>query len=55
MYCFDSPIMFYIIQLAEVLRHPWFTANQKDEMELELPMKEVVQVRKLHAKFTSFW
>ncbi|KAF6032455.1 hypothetical protein EB796_009269 [Bugula neritina] len=31
------------ITLANVLRHPWFTSNQKDEMELELPMKEVVQ------------
>ena len=32
------------LQLAEVLKHTWFTANHKDEIELELPMKEVVQV-----------
>ncbi|XP_075678168.1 serine/threonine kinase SAD-1-like isoform X2 [Dermatophagoides pteronyssinus] len=32
-----------IIRLSEVIRHPWVTAGSKNELELELPMKEVVQ------------
>lgn len=31
------------ISLAEVTKHPWVTAGSKTELELELPMKEVVQ------------
>ncbi|KAH9394599.1 Serine/threonine-protein kinase brsk1 [Tyrophagus putrescentiae] len=31
------------IPLGEVIRHPWVTAGSKNELELELPMKEVVQ------------
>nr|XP_027194566.1 serine/threonine-protein kinase BRSK2-like [Dermatophagoides pteronyssinus] len=31
------------ITLSEVIRHPWVTAGSKNELELELPMKEVVQ------------
>lgn len=29
--------------LAEVTKHPWVTAGNKTDLELELPMKEVVQ------------
>jgi len=31
------------VQLAEINRHPWVTAGGKGELELELPMMEVVQ------------
>lgn len=31
------------LTLAEVTKHPWVTAASKTELELELPMKEVVQ------------
>ncbi|XP_054165364.1 serine/threonine-protein kinase BRSK2-like isoform X2 [Oppia nitens] len=31
------------ISLALVTRHPWVTSGSKSELELELPMKEVVQ------------
>ncbi|XP_074593090.1 serine/threonine-protein kinase BRSK2-like [Brevipalpus obovatus] len=31
------------LTLQEVVRHPWVTGGSKDELELELPMKEVVQ------------
>ncbi|KPM07628.1 serine/threonine kinase SAD-1-like protein, partial [Sarcoptes scabiei] len=31
------------ISLSEVIRHPWVTAGSKNELELELPMREVVQ------------
>lgn len=31
------------LQLAEINRHPWVTAGGKGELELELPMMEVVQ------------
>jgi BR serine/threonine kinase len=30
-------------QLSEINRHPWVTAGGKSELELELPMMEVVQ------------
>ena len=33
----------FLLQLAEVLKHPWVD-NRKSDVELELPMKEVVQV-----------
>ncbi|EDW40382.1 GL24924 [Drosophila persimilis] len=32
-----------VIRLAEINRHPWVTAGGKGELELELPMMEVVQ------------
>lgn len=31
------------LQLADINRHPWVTAGGKGELELELPMMEVVQ------------
>ena len=31
-------------QLQAVVQHPWVTGGSKSELELELPMKEVVQV-----------
>lgn len=31
------------LQLSEINRHPWVTAGGKSELELELPMMEVVQ------------
>lgn len=31
------------VTLAHVTRHPWVTAGSKSELELELPMKEIVQ------------
>lgn len=31
------------MQLTEINRHPWVTAGGKSELELELPMMEVVQ------------
>lgn len=31
------------MQLADINRHPWVTAGGKGELELELPMMEVVQ------------
>lgn len=34
---------FLISQLSEINRHPWVTAGGKSELELELPMMEVVQ------------
>lgn len=33
----------YTLQLAEINRHAWVTAGGKGELELELPMMEVVQ------------
>jgi BR serine/threonine kinase len=32
-----------LFQLSEINRHPWVTAGGKSELELELPMMEVVQ------------
>lgn len=32
-----------MLQLSEINRHPWVTAGGKSELELELPMMEVVQ------------
>lgn len=32
-----------LIQLHDVIRHPWVSSGSKSELELELPMKEVVQ------------
>lgn len=33
----------HLFQLSEINRHPWVTAGGKSELELELPMMEVVQ------------
>ena len=35
------------MQLSEINRHPWVTAGGKGELELELPMMEVVQTHVL--------
>lgn len=35
--------LYFYFQLAEINRHPWVTAGGKGELELELPMMEVVQ------------
>jgi len=32
-----------LFQLADINAHPWVTAGGKGEMEMELPMMEVVQ------------
>lgn len=32
-----------LLQLSEINKHPWVTAGGKGELELELPMMEVVQ------------
>ena len=37
---FDCP---FIFQLEEVHKHPWVLAGGKIDLELELPMMEVVQ------------
>lgn len=37
----NNPVQF--LQLADINRHPWVTAGGKGELELELPMMEVVQ------------
>lgn len=34
-------------QLSEINKHPWVTAGGKGELELELPMMEVVQTHVL--------
>lgn len=34
-------------QLTEINKHPWVTAGGKGELELELPMMEVVQTHVL--------
>jgi BR serine/threonine kinase len=36
-------ILITYFQLADINRHPWVTAGGKGELELELPMMEVVQ------------
>ncbi|GFT94118.1 hypothetical protein NPIL_148941 [Nephila pilipes] len=36
-------ILYALLVLEEVTKHPWVTAGSKTELELELPMKEVVQ------------
>ncbi|XP_067935758.1 serine/threonine-protein kinase BRSK2-like [Watersipora subatra] len=38
------------VTLAEVLRHPWVVDNRRADVELELPMKEVVQTSVLPAE-----
>lgn len=37
------------LNLAEINRHPWVTAGGKGELELELPMMEVVQTHVIPA------
>lgn len=39
-----------MFQLAEINRHSWVTAGGKGELELELPMMEVVQTHVLPAE-----
>ena len=34
-----------VAQLQQVIKHPWVTSGSKAELELELPIKDVVQVR----------
>lgn len=36
-------IIICLLQLSDINRHPWVTAGGKGELELELPMMEVVQ------------
>jgi len=36
-------ILFLLYKLAEINKHQWVTAGGKGELELELPMMEVVQ------------
>lgn len=36
-------LLFALLQLAEINRHSWVTAGGKGELELELPMMDVVQ------------
>lgn len=42
-------LRFFFFQLSEINRHPWVTAGGKGELELELPMMEVVQTHVLPA------
>lgn len=37
----------YCLQLSDINKHPWVTAGGKGELELELPMMEVVQTHVL--------
>lgn len=38
---------YFCIQLSDINKHPWVTAGGKGELELELPMMEVVQTHVL--------
>jgi BR serine/threonine kinase len=40
---YEMNVLITYFQLADINRHPWVTAGGKGELELELPMMEVVQ------------